>query len=81
MPRQDLTFESMAGLVGEELGLSSWITVDQAMIDAARSQARQTAVTGNAHAQRRPLAGQLGASERGVAVGAPLIVGRPRGTA
>lgn len=33
MPRQDLTFESMAGLVGQELGISSWITVDQEMID------------------------------------------------
>ena len=27
------TFEEMAGMVGREIGVSSWITVDQAMID------------------------------------------------
>ncbi|MCV0396546.1 MAG: MaoC family dehydratase [Rhizobiaceae bacterium] len=27
------TFDDMAGLVGRELGVSSWVTVDQAMID------------------------------------------------
>lgn len=29
-----MTFEDMADLVGRELGVSSWITVDQAMIDS-----------------------------------------------
>lgn len=29
-----LTFESMQGMIGKELGVSSWITVDQPMINA-----------------------------------------------
>lgn len=29
----ELTFETMKDMVGEELGVSSWITVDQKMID------------------------------------------------
>lgn len=43
MPKPDLTFETMADLVGQELGVSSWITVDQHMIDrfADTTQDRQ----------------------------------------
>ncbi|MEX0405379.1 MaoC family dehydratase [Aquibium sp. LZ166] len=43
MPKQTLTFESMGGLLGEELGVSSWIAVDQDMIDrfADTTQDRQ----------------------------------------
>ena len=33
MGKEDLTFEGMAGLVGQQLGVSSWIIVDQDMID------------------------------------------------
>jgi len=33
MAAPELTIESMPDMVGKELGISSWITVDQAMID------------------------------------------------
>jgi acyl dehydratase len=33
MAKTPVTFQSMPGLVGKELGVSSWVTVDQAMIN------------------------------------------------
>lgn len=33
MTNSALTFESMQGMVGQELGVSDWVTVDQARID------------------------------------------------
>jgi acyl dehydratase len=33
MSTPDFTFESLAGLIGQRIGSSSWITIDQARID------------------------------------------------